>query len=259
MLVVLKVMMRESLIFFALLIVVCVGFLQAFIGLNQIEGNASITSFIVQAMANAVMQSPDFDGFDDYAHPFGLILYYIFTFVVMVVLLNILIALYNSAYEDITEKSVDEYMALFAQKTMQFTRAPDENVFIAPFNLIEIFLLIIPLEWWMETSRYERLNNYVMGVIYSPLLIVTAFYEAREAKTVTAARRRGDEDDDTIEEWEQLEGEVDFEGEGWDKKVTQSKPNVEVDTAVMEIRQLKEQMAEMKDLIKGLSAETSQR
>ena len=259
MLVVLKVMMRESLIFFALLIVVCVGFLQAFIGLNQIEGNASITSFIVQAMANAVMQSPDFDGFDDYAHPFGLILYYIFTFVVMVVLLNILIALYNSAYEDITEKSVDEYMALFAQKTMQFTRAPDENVFIAPFNLIEIFLLIIPLEWWMETSRYERINNYVMGVIYSPLLIVTAFYEAREARTVKAARRRGDEDDDTIEEWEQLEGEVNFEGEGWDKKVSQSKPNVEVDTAVMEIRQLKEQMAEMKDLIKSLSAETSQR
>jgi hypothetical protein len=49
----------------------------------------------------------------------------------MVVLLNILIALYNSAYEDITDNAIDEYMALFAQKTMQFVRAPDENVFIA--------------------------------------------------------------------------------------------------------------------------------
>ena len=44
--------------------------------------------------------------------PFGLILYYIFTFVVMVILLNILIALYNSAYEDITANAIDEYMAL---------------------------------------------------------------------------------------------------------------------------------------------------
>ena len=104
-------------------------------------------SFIIQAMANSVMQSPEFDGFDDYAHPFGLILYYIFTFVVMVILLNVLIALYNSAYEDITEKADDEYMALFAQKTNQFVRAPDENVFIAPFNLVEIFCLIIPFEW----------------------------------------------------------------------------------------------------------------
>lgn len=46
-------------------------------------------------------------------------------------LLNILIALYNSAYEDITDNAIDEYMALFSLKTMQFVRAPDENVFIA--------------------------------------------------------------------------------------------------------------------------------
>jgi hypothetical protein len=46
------------------------------------------------------------------------------------VLLNILIALYNSAYEDISSNATDEYMAIFAQKTMQFVRAPDENVFI---------------------------------------------------------------------------------------------------------------------------------
>lgn len=258
MLVIVKVMMRESLIFFALLIVVCIGFLQAFIGLNQIEGNSSITTFIVQAMANAVMQSPDFDGFDDYAHPFGLILYYIFTFVVMVVLLNILIALYNSAYEDITQKSVDEYMALFAQKTIQFTRAPDENVFIAPFNLIEIFLLVIPFEWWMPKETYERLNNYVMGFIYSPLLVVTAFYEAREARSVKANRRRGEDDDDTVEEWEQLAGQVDFEGEGWTKKVAQTKPDVETDTDVIEIRQLKEQMQELTKMIKDMAAGAGQ-
>ncbi|KAK4914645.1 Calcium channel yvc1 [Elasticomyces elasticus] len=122
MLVVLKVMMRESLIFFALLLIVCIGFLQAFIGLNQAEGNDSISTFVVQSMINAVLTSPEFDGFDDYAHPFGLILYYIFSFIVMTILLNILIALYNSAYEDITENAIDEYMCLFAQKTMRFVR-----------------------------------------------------------------------------------------------------------------------------------------
>ncbi|KAL8988642.1 MAG: hypothetical protein Q9177_002317 [Variospora cf. flavescens] len=131
MLVVLKVMMKESLIFFALLIIVMVGFLQAFIGMDQVDDNSTVTGFILQAMANSVMQSPDFDGFENFAPPFGIILYYIFTFVVMVVLLNILIALYNSAYEDITENATDEYMALFSHKTLQFVRAPDENVFIA--------------------------------------------------------------------------------------------------------------------------------
>jgi hypothetical protein len=135
-------------------------------------------------MLNAVMQSPEFDGFDNFAPPFGIILYYIFTFVVMVILLNILIALYNSAYEDITENAIDEYMALFSQKTMQFVRAPDENVFIAPFNLIEMVFLILPFEWWMADATYEKLNNYIMAIIYSPLLVVTAYFETKEAQHV---------------------------------------------------------------------------
>lgn len=85
MLVVLKVMMKESIIFFALLAVIIVGFLQAFIGLDYADDQvAGDTVFIVQAMANALMQSPDFDGFEKFQHPFGLILYYCFTFVVMV-------------------------------------------------------------------------------------------------------------------------------------------------------------------------------
>lgn len=84
MLVVLKVMMKESLIFFALLTIIVVGFLQAFIGMDEVDDNGAVTGFILQAMANAVMQSPDFDGFENFAPPFGIVLYYIFTFVVMV-------------------------------------------------------------------------------------------------------------------------------------------------------------------------------
>ncbi|KAI4114904.1 MAG: hypothetical protein LQ345_004396 [Seirophora villosa] len=259
MLVVLKVMMKESLIFFALLIIVMVGFLQAFIGMDQVDDNSTVTGFILQAMANSVMQSPDFDGFENFAPPFGIILYYIFTFVVMVVLLNILIALYNSAYEDITENATDEYMALFSHKTLQFVRAPDENVFIAPnkqhtaFNLIEIFCLIIPFEWWMPTARYERLNNFVMGVIYSPLLLITAYLETQQARRVKRNRRRGEEDEDTVEEWEQMNDHRDYESDGWAKKVEASKPNVDTDAAVLEIRELKEQVAELMKMVQGKS------
>lgn len=254
MLVVLKVMMRESLIFFALLVVVCIGFLQAFIGLNQVEGNASISNFIFEAMVKAILTSPEFEGFDDYAHPFGLILYYIFSFIVMVILLNILIALYNSAYEDITDNAIDEYMALFAQKTMRFVRAPDENVFIAPFNLIEVFGLIIPFEWWLPDNKYERLNHYIMTIIYSPLLLLTATYEVWEAKRVRFNRKRGQEDDDTIEEWEQMDDELDFEGEGWTKTVERTKPNVVVDRDVLEIQILQQEVRELKDMIKRMGS-----
>ncbi|OBU00301.1 hypothetical protein VE01_01528 [Pseudogymnoascus verrucosus] len=256
MLVVLKVMMKESLIFFALLIVVIVGFLQAFIGMDNVDNKSDATVFILQNMANAILGSPDFSGFDAFAPPFGIILYYIFTFTVMVILLNILIALYNSAYEDITGNALDEYMALFAQKTMQYVRAPDENVFIAPFNLIEIFGLILPFEWWISKRTYMKLNDYVMAVIYAPLLIVAAFFEMRSARDVTSNRKRGEADDDTIEEWEQLDSsELDLEGEGWTKSVESAKSNVDLDQATVEVRELREELGELKELMKSFLKE----
>ncbi|KAI1266903.1 hypothetical protein F5Y18DRAFT_380869 [Xylariaceae sp. FL1019] len=254
MLVVLKVMMKESIIFFALLIVVIIGFLQAFIGMDYADDMAGEdTLFILQAMANAIMQSPDFSGFERFSPPFGIILYYLFTFVVMVVLLNVLIALYNSAYEDIYDNSDDEYLALFSQKTMQFVRAPDENVFIAPFNLIEIFFLILPFEWWLPKKQYERLNDIVMGFIYSPLLLCAAFFEVQIAKDIRRNRNAGEEDDDTVEEWEQLQDQVDFEGEGWTKKVQESKANVEEDAAVLALRKMQGDIDKLSSLVEKLS------
>ncbi|KAM0724178.1 hypothetical protein Q7P37_000060 [Cladosporium fusiforme] len=253
MLVVLKVMMKESLIFFALLIVVLIGFLQAFIGMDSADDNAvTAVGFISTQMLNAIMGSPEFDQWDRFAPPFGLILYYIYNFIIIVILLNVLIALYNSAYEDVTDNAIDEYLALFSQKTLQFVRAPDENVFIAPFNLVEMLCLVLPFEWWMPKKQYARLNDYVMGTIYSPLLLVTAYLETRTARSVRFNRRRNEADDDTIEEWEQLADELDVEGSGWSKKVQDTAPNVVTDAALVELKELKEDMKELKALLRAL-------
>lgn len=104
----------------------------------------------------------------------------------------------------------------------------------------------------MASDRYERLNNYVMGIVYAPLLLVTAWFETREAHRVRRNRRVGESDEDTTEEWEQMMGEVDFEGEGWTKKVEGTKPNIETDAAVVEIRELIERVGELKKMLEGL-------
>ncbi|CAM1511018.1 Fc.00g085310.m01.CDS01 [Cosmosporella sp. VM-42] len=253
MLVVVKVMMKESAIFFALLVILIIGFLQAFIGLDLTDDNvAGDVWFIIESMLKAIMQSPEFEGFENFGHPWGLILYYCFTFVVMIILLNILIALYNSAYEDIYENADDEYLALFAQKTMQFVRAPDENVYIAPFNLIEMVISGL-FEWWMNRTTYEFINDCAMGFIYSPLLLVAAYLETRTAYDIRRNRARGEEDDDTVHEWEQLAHEMDFESEGWAKTCQVVKPNVEDDPAVVEVRQLREEVGELKAMLAEIS------
>jgi hypothetical protein len=171
-----------------------------------------------------------------------------------VVLLNILIALYNSAYEDIYDNANDEFLAMLAHKTMMFVRAPDENVFIAPFNLVEIFLLAVPLEWWMSKRLYERINDMVMATIYGPLLVVIAWFEVRTAADIRSNRRRGEQDDDTTEEWEQMAGHMDFEGDGWGKRVDAAKSNVEEEAAVLEVRKLREDVEKLKTMIEQLHA-----
>lgn len=153
---------------------------------------------------------------------------------------------------------------------MQFVRAPDENVFIArkfhphsecslyswltasAFNLIEMFLVILPFEWWLDEKRYSRLNDYVMGTIYSPLLLITAAVETYEAHKVTDNRKRGEEDDDNIEEWEELAGEVDFESEGWAKKCEEIAPEIGVEQAVLEVRQLRREITELREMVSSM-------
>lgn len=247
MLVVLKVMMKESLIFFALLIVVMIGFLQAFIGLDSSDNVRESTGLIVQAMLGALLGSPDLDSFGPegkFNNPFGLVLYQLFTFIVMVILLNILIALYNQAYTDITENATDEYLALFSHKTIQFVRAPDENVFIPPLNLVEIFGLILPLEWWLAKDTYAHLNDIIMKIVYSPFLLGVAYWETRSARWVSSNRARGEEDDDTKEEWEEFEGdgEVLEAQDDWEEEIKAAVPNVEEDMATQEVKRLKEML-----------------
>jgi hypothetical protein len=76
-------MMKESLIFFALLFVVLVGFFQAFTGMAQVDSGPLATKNIIIGMANSIMQSPEFGMFEDFAFPFGIILYYFYTFIVL--------------------------------------------------------------------------------------------------------------------------------------------------------------------------------
>src|SRR5271169_2491680 len=92
--------------------------------------------------------------------------------------MNILVALFNQAYSVVTDNAVDEFLALFALKTLNFIRAPDENTFCPPLNLIEIFLLI-PLEPFLKRSSYQRINEIIMKIVYSPVLVMIAFYESK--------------------------------------------------------------------------------
>ena len=120
------------------------------------------------------------------------------------------------------------------------------------FNLIEIFLVCLPFEWWLSRERYRQLNDYVMGFIYSPLLLLTSYLERRAAHKVLWNRKRGEAEDDIIHEWEVQEAEDETEDDDWTKKVIATRPNIQTDTAVLEIRSLQKDVAQLKEMLERL-------
>lgn len=111
-----------------------------------------------------------------------------------------------------------------------------------------------PFEWWLPREQYARLNDFVMGVIYSPLLVVTALVETRQAERIRWNRRHGEEDDDNTQEWEVVAGDVDFDlDDSWKEEVKQSTPDIKLDNATIEVRQLKEQVATLTEMVKRMS------
>lgn len=116
------------------------------------------------------------------------------------------------------------------------------------FNLIEIFLLVLPFEWWMDKKRYQALNDLIMKIIYSPFMLLIALIESRQACNVSKNRERGEQDDDSMEEWEELEG-PDILGEGWSDKVEKTVPDIEESSAIVGIQELRSRLDELTALV----------
>ncbi|KAK4688082.1 hypothetical protein P7C73_g2044, partial [Tremellales sp. Uapishka_1] len=172
-------MLRESAIFFMLLTIMGIGFFQSMYALDAADGESGGGEVVINALVQALLASPDFSTPSErFGYPFGLIIYYSWNFMTTIILVNVLIALFGSAYSDVAENATDEYLAFFAHKTIDLIRAPDSYVYPAPFNLIEA-IFIAPLEWFVSREWYIRINKFVMTTIFFIPLVMIAFFESQ--------------------------------------------------------------------------------
>lgn len=211
MIVVVKRMLKELLIFFSLLIVVMIGFLQGFLGLDLSDGKRESTKTVLKVMVMTVVGGPDFDALSHLALPYATIIYYLYTFLVTTILLNVLVALFSLAYSIIYDNATDEYLALVAQKTLKYIRAPDENVFVPPFNLVELTIEVL-CGWWTSRLVFQAINYYAMLVVYSPVLLFVSIQEVRALHRVQYNRmkRVPDDSNEVDTEWSLTDGYVEL-------------------------------------------------
>ncbi|KAI0638379.1 hypothetical protein C8Q77DRAFT_1154034 [Trametes polyzona] len=169
-------MLKESGFFFCLLALLGIGFLQGLYALDAADGQTDHPTEILNVLIQALLQAPDYEMFKP--SPLGMTLYYLWNVATAVVLLNVLISLFSSAYEDVVEDAAAEYLTYFAGKVISMIRAPDEFIYPPPFNIIEIFF-VAPFEFFVTEKTYAKINRYVMLTVFFVPLCMIALYEAQ--------------------------------------------------------------------------------
>ena len=92
--------------------------------LDAADGESGGGVVVANSLIQALLGSPDFDSPNSrFGYPFGLIIYYSWNFLSALILTNVLIALFGSAYSDVVENATDEYLAFFAHKTVDLSES----------------------------------------------------------------------------------------------------------------------------------------
>lgn len=174
-------MLQETAAFFLLLLLTAVGFAQSFFALDAADSERidNSVSTIVNMLVAGILGQPDFDvPKGNFGQPFGTILFYIYSFITVMLLANILVAFFSSAYDKTVDDATDVFRAYFCSKVVSAIRAPDQFVYLPPFNLIEAFF-VAPLEPILPRKAYATLNKYVQGTLYCVPLLAIALYESQ--------------------------------------------------------------------------------
>jgi hypothetical protein len=128
----------------------------------------------------------------------------------------------------IVDHAIDEFLGLFAGKTLEYIRTPDEHSFCPPYNLIQVCLLR-PLSPLLNRKTFHKLNYIVMNIVYFPSLVLIAFYESKvQSVHLAKCRLAGIADDDVSSGWD-AERDFDPQESGWAARVKDTIPHIEED------------------------------
>ncbi|KAF9403999.1 hypothetical protein BGZ94_004421 [Podila epigama] len=176
MVMVLQKMLKDGIMFFWMLAWVFIGFLQSFYALpDDADKDFYGTSML---LIRGFLQDPDFEVAGSFHPVYGNWLFGLYIFLTSIILLNLLIALFNSSYTNITDSSEKEYLALFTFKVFSYLKSPDQFPYAAPFNLIEVFF-IIPWSPFVSKRAYRKANRSIMSVLFCIPILIIAYSERK--------------------------------------------------------------------------------
>ncbi|KAI9022644.1 hypothetical protein DFJ74DRAFT_100934 [Hyaloraphidium curvatum] len=166
-------MFKDAALFLLLFAVMLVGFSQSFIGLRP---DIPYTSS-VYLLTKAVMGSPEYGEAEEYSPYLGGALMVFWMTVSGLILLNVLIAIFNSSYAAIVESAGVEFLYTFAVAVcVNVWGSPDDYSFFPPANLVDI--LVVQPAKLLGIPGADALESFCWNLVTLPQALLVATYES---------------------------------------------------------------------------------
>ncbi|KAF9930155.1 hypothetical protein FBU30_000823 [Linnemannia zychae] len=175
MLIVLRQMLLDAMLFLALSTIFYIGFLQAFYGLHDnTKSYGEIAWLLLQVFFGSAFLG--FEEADELSELFGAPLMVLFVAISVLMLYTLLISIFAQTFSEVSANAKEEFMFLFAVKVMEEVKSDALYEFQPPFNIFA-GMVVAPCSLFCSPYYLYKINRILLRIFYFPELVCIWIFE----------------------------------------------------------------------------------
>ncbi|KAK3841978.1 MAG: hypothetical protein J3R72DRAFT_444140 [Linnemannia gamsii] len=175
MLIVLRQMLLDAMLFLALSTIFYIGFLQAFYGLHDnTKTYGEIAWLLLQVFFGSAFLG--FEEADELSELFGAPLMVLFVAISVLMLYTLLISIFSQTFSEVSANAKEEFMFLFSVKVMEEVKSDALYEFQPPFNIFA-GLVVWPCSLIFSSDVVGRISRVLLRFFFFPELVCIWIFE----------------------------------------------------------------------------------
>ncbi|KAF9540443.1 hypothetical protein EC957_004283 [Mortierella hygrophila] len=175
MLIVLRQMLLDAMLFLALSTIFYIGFLQAFYGLHDnTKSYGEIAWLLLQVFFGSAFLG--FEEAEELSKLFGAPLMVLFVAISVLMLYTLLISIFSQTFSEVSANAKEEFMFLFSVKVMEEVKSDALYEFQPPFNIFA-GLVVWPCSLFCSAEFVGRISRALLRLFFFPELVCIWIFE----------------------------------------------------------------------------------
>ncbi|KAG0199692.1 hypothetical protein BGX28_007082 [Mortierella sp. GBA30] len=175
MLIVLRQMLLDAMLFLALSFIFYVGFLQAFYALHDNQKTyGEIAWLLLQVFFGSAFLG--FEQTSELSELFGAPLMVLFVAISVLMLYTLLISIFSQTFSEVSANAKEEFMFLFSVKVMEEVKSDALYEFQPPFNILA-GIIVWPCSLMYPSETVGRISRVLLRIFYFPELVCIWLFE----------------------------------------------------------------------------------